>query len=391
MIDKRASELISKSFEAVSVDESISKCLGIFKDKHPRALIVYDPRTNGYLGVLTERMMYRVKIDPSRTKVRNVYRPAPKVSADMGVVEIARLMVENDLRVLPVFEDGNLIGVVTDEAILTAMAPYLEGKVEDYMSRDPVKIDETDSIAKALAIMRENGVARLPVMRGDEVVGIVTMHDVVHKILEPRVRASLGEVVGEKERPLRDPVSTIMERDIITISPDDSIQRAIELMLRFDVSSLLVVKLGRKLAGLITRTDILQGIAGMGGKTSKISIQLSVKDPEGDGFEDVDRDKLLQSLEGFARRHEKFLGAASITIFVKRHKERRRGRKLTHVRIRVSSPAGQFTGIGEGWGVNQAVRLALEHLDRKINKEKGRLELVEAGGALLDEVLGLLA
>ena len=122
----------------------------------------------------------------------------------------------------------------------------------------------------------------------------------------------------------------------------------------------------------------------------RILVQLSVKDPEDYGLKDMDKEKLLHSLERFARHHEKFLGAASITIFIKRHKEKRRNRRLTHVRIQVNSSAGQFAGIGEGWGINQAVKRALTHLDRRIRREKERLELVESGDVLLEETLGLL-
>ncbi len=391
MVQKRALDLLSQDFEIVDVEDPISRCLGVFREKHPRVLIVYDSRRDRYLGVLTERMLYRAKIDPTRTKVKSVYRPAPRLSPEVQIAEIARLMIENDLRILPVFNEERLVGVVTDEAVLKTMAPLLKEKVEDLMTRNPISVNGHDSIAKALAVMRENGIARLPVVAGNRVVGIVTMHDIVHEILEPRVRASLGEVVGEKERPLRDPISTIMKGDIITVFPNDSVKKAIRLMLAYDISSLLVVEAGRRLTGLITRTDILQRIANMGGKVPKIAVQLSVKDPEGFGLDDMDRDKLLLSLEGFARHHEKFLKAASITIFIKRHKERRRGRRLTHVRIQINSSAGQFTGIGEGWGVNQAVKQALNHLDRRIKREKERLEMVEAGDVLLDEALGLLA
>jgi predicted transcriptional regulator/ribosome-associated translation inhibitor RaiA len=386
----KASDILRKDFEVVDINETLSRCLGIFDEKHPRVLIVYDLLKGKYMGLITERWILRSRLDPTKAKVKSVYRPAPKVALDTSVYDLARLMVENDVRHLPVFKEGDLVGIVTDEAIMRKMVKHIPGKVDELMTRNPITIDSTESIARAIALMRENGIARLPVLSYGKVTGIITMHDIVREILEPRVRASLGEIVGEKKRPLRDPVSSVMKKDILTIMPKDTISRAIRIMVEKDVSSLIVTEDGR-LVGLLTRTDILQKIAKMGPQKPKIMVQLSVKDPDDFGMADLDKDKLLLTLESFARHHSKFLGEASITIFIKRHKERKRDRRLTHVRIQINSSAGQFVSVGEGWGVNQAVKKAIENLDRRIRRERERQEMIESGDVLLEEALGLLA
>ncbi len=390
-LDLKAEDFLQQDYDIVDINDTLSKCLGIFKEKHPKVLIVYDLLRDKYLGLLTERWIYKGKVDPAKAKVKSVYRTAPKASAQTPLVKLAKLMVENDVRQLPIFRNDELIGIVTDESIMKFVASNMKGKVENLMTKNPVTVSEEESIAKAIAVMRESGVAKLPIVRGEKAIGIVTMHDIVHKVMEPRVRASLGEVVGEKRRPLRDPISTIMTKGVITVMPKDSVTKAISLMIKFNISSLVVAENGKTI-GLITITNILRKIAEMEEDEQSIMVQLSVRDSSDYRIEDLSKEWLMESLGSFARHHAKFLGRSSITIFIKRHKKkRRRGGRLTHIRIQVNSSAGQFTGVGEGWGINSAIKKALSNLDRRIRKERERYEMIEAGDILLEEALGLLA
>jgi len=60
-------------------------------------------------------------------------------------------------------------------------------------------------------------------------------------------------------------VGSIMQKDILSISPDDDIEDAAAAMVRHKVNRLVVLKDG-KLVGIITRDDIIHGL---GGSTNK--------------------------------------------------------------------------------------------------------------------------
>ena len=55
--------------------------------------------------------------------------------------------------------------------------------VRERMTRRPITIPEDTSIDKALQLMRQEKVRRLPVVDGQEVVGIVFVSDVFHHLL----------------------------------------------------------------------------------------------------------------------------------------------------------------------------------------------------------------
>ena len=254
--------------------------------------------------------------------------------------------------------------------------------VSDVMTPDPATVSEDDTVAKALSTMRKEGVSRLPVLRGDRVVGMLTIRDVIEKVLRPRAGIPEGG-----PGPLRRRVADVMSRDVASVKPEDKLRRAVELMMSRDVASVVVTDEGGRLKGILTRSDVLRSILRAAQAGPQVLVQFSVKDPEEFENLEFDREKLNAMVEGFVRKYGKFLGPAHITIYLKRHKERKRGRRLTHCRVRIDGPNGAFVGVGEGWGLNQAVKEALDNAARQVERAK---EGKEVDRALVEEVLELL-
>ncbi|MCL4339659.1 MAG: hypothetical protein M1388_00850, partial [Thaumarchaeota archaeon] len=121
-----------------------------------------------------------------------------------------------------------------------------------------------------------------------------------------------------------------------------------------------------KLVGLVTTSDILEHIAAQKMQTPVVFIQLASKDE----VEDIDMEEINSILGRLVRKYQKFTGNASITVYVKRHKERKRGDILTHVRLQILASNYSETTIGEGWGVYSALRVAIKNMEKKIQKQK---------------------
>ncbi|MGC8694848.1 MAG: CBS domain-containing protein [Conexivisphaera sp.] len=377
----KVADLMRKDFESIRIDEPLSKAMGKLEDAG--VLVVLDANGN-YAGVLTERDAIRTLLDPTTTKVGSVYRKAPRASPDDDALRAARLMMENDLRYLPVSSGDVVVGIVGSDAIMEEAIKTRFGgtKVSDVMTSNPVSISEDDTVAKALATMRKEGISRLPVLRGDRVVGILTIRDVIEKVLRPRAGITEGG-----PGPLRRRVADIMSRDVASVLPEDQLRRAVRTMLDRDVASVVVTDGGGRLRGLLTRSDVLRSIVRAAQEGSQVVVQFSVKDPEEFENVELDREKLGAMIDGFLRKYSKFLGPAHVTVYLKRHRERKRGRRLTHCRIRIDGPKGMFVGIGEGWGLSQAVRNALDNVSRQVERVKeGR----EEDRALVEEILEML-
>ena len=145
--------------------------------------------------------------------------------------------------------------------------------VKDRMSKKVITIDEDTTIMKALSIMKDNGIRRLPVTKDQKITGIVTDRDL--KESTPSKATSLD--VHEIYRLLSEiRVKDIMSKDLLTIRPDESIEKAAMLMLKRKVSGLPVMEEG-KLVGIITETDIFKALVDISGLNRggvKIAIEL---------------------------------------------------------------------------------------------------------------------
>jgi CBS domain-containing protein len=133
--------------------------------------------------------------------IREVMTPSPEtVEADRPAVEAAKRMREADAGMIPVVQDGKLIGTVTDRDI--AVRVVAEGKdpgittAGEIASRDVVTIGPDQDLAEALGLMASNQLRRLPVVEDERLIGVVAQADVARVADERQV----GETVEQISR-----------------------------------------------------------------------------------------------------------------------------------------------------------------------------------------------
>jgi CBS domain-containing protein len=117
--------------------------------------------------------------------------------------DVAKMMRDLDVGIIPVVSDGDLKGVITDRDItirVTAagLSPF-EVTVQDFISPNPVSISPNDDVEKARELMSEHQIRRLLVTDGDKLVGIVSLGDLATK--DQAEDAATGEVLEEISEP----------------------------------------------------------------------------------------------------------------------------------------------------------------------------------------------
>jgi CBS domain-containing protein len=132
-------------------------------------------------------------------RIREVMTPGPEtIQADRPTTEAAKLMKETDAGMIPVMDNGNLLGTVTDRDI--ALRVVAEGKdprstpVGEIASKDPVTIEPDRDLEEALHLMAENQVRRLPVVEDGRLVGVVAQADVAREGDEKEVGHTVEEI-----------------------------------------------------------------------------------------------------------------------------------------------------------------------------------------------------
>lgn len=150
------------------------------------------------------------------------------VTPNSSIVEAARIMLENRISGLPVLDgSGKLVGIVTESDLLRRSEigterrrshwvefltspgllakEYVQShgsKVSDVMTADPLTIREDASLADIVLLMEKKRVKRLPVVRGEKVVGIVSRANLVRALvsLASETREAIPGDVSIRER-----------------------------------------------------------------------------------------------------------------------------------------------------------------------------------------------
>jgi acetoin utilization protein AcuB len=125
--------------------------------------------------------------------------------------------------------------------------------VSEVMTVHPVTVSPSDTIQQAEDIMSEENVRQLPVVKGRELVGIVTDRD-IRSFLGGRILDSLMD----RERALQTKVAAVMTTKPVSIDPDDDFRDAVELLIDEKMGGLPVVNSDGVLVGIITYVDALK-------------------------------------------------------------------------------------------------------------------------------------
>ena len=116
-------------------------------------------------------------------KVDTIYRPELfTVGAGDSLADAASSMQYNEVGALPVYEAERFVGIVTERDLVRAIADEMdpqETAVRDYMTADPAHVTPDTDIREAADRMLQMGVRHMPVVIGDEVVGMVSVRDLL--------------------------------------------------------------------------------------------------------------------------------------------------------------------------------------------------------------------
>lgn len=126
--------------------------------------------------------------------------------------------------------------------------------VRNVMTSNPFTVSPDTTIAEALAIMREKGIRRLPVMKGGKLIGIITKRRLLEVSPSPATTLSVFEMNYLLAKTV---IKDIMTKDVITVHPDMLLEQAAVLMTDNNVGGLPVLDNGR-LIGIITEKDLFQ-------------------------------------------------------------------------------------------------------------------------------------
>jgi acetoin utilization protein AcuB len=137
--------------------------------------------------------------------------------------------------------------------IITRVGQYSWMKVVDVMTQNPLTVTPSETIGQADELMSENKIRQLPVIQDKELLGIISDRDI-----RSFLSGSLLESPAAREKALNTKIGEIMTTEPLTLSPDDDLQEAVELLIDEKIGGIPVVEEVEGLMGIVTYLDVLR-------------------------------------------------------------------------------------------------------------------------------------
>ncbi|MBU6996382.1 MAG: CBS domain-containing protein [Theionarchaea archaeon] len=112
--------------------------------------------------------------------------------------------------------------------------------------KEPIHVDKDQRLSHAIDLFKKHNIARLPVLEGGDLVGIITQRDIMDKIgyFKEDLKVSTFHI------------SACMTKDPYTLSPSDSLESAITIFRKRKISGIPIVD--EQLVGMVTKLDVIQ-------------------------------------------------------------------------------------------------------------------------------------
>ncbi|MEA1993966.1 MAG: CBS domain-containing protein [Euryarchaeota archaeon] len=356
----QAKEVVSENFEKIAYNTSIGDVIRKFRKRK----VLYAFRDKEFKGVLLDGNVIRSRVNP-KTKIKKFVSSVPKISLDTNLVKMSKLMIENNIKNLPVFDNGTMVGVVDQDTILKRVIgkELGEKRIQEVMTQELITVHEDDVLAKIINIFHEHDISHLPVVNDKgELVGIVKMFDVLRMIAAPLKSIEEDSYVGEKHSRLDTPAKKVMSTRTETMKYNAKIREVIKKMLSTDATYIIIMD-KENIAGIVTGKDLLEKIT-VPKKGKGFYITFSGKKTI------QDKEEMLANLEKVLQKNAKILKSGDVFIYFKKLKETPHGKKVYNCRIRLGTEGGVFVAKDNGLSPQDAFYLALDHLERRLYRHK---------------------
>jgi len=187
-----ASSVTDKEVECISPEDDVKTILKKVGKPGPTMLCILE--NDRLIGVITKADLLPL-VDSKKQLKEIMKREIHTVSPDDRVIHARRIMIDEDIARLPVVDNGELVGMISDNEIAFALAEIKrslplgrqkhrldELLVEDVMKTPALWCEPNKTATDAASIMIKKNVGALPLVENGKLVGIVSRTDLLNTI-----------------------------------------------------------------------------------------------------------------------------------------------------------------------------------------------------------------
>ena len=177
------------------------------------------------------------------------------VEQDDSVYKAIGILAEKKLSGLPVMDQGQLVGLISEKDVLTLLYnnKHLEGVVKDYMTSKLVTFDIDTPVATICDCFAANKFRRLPILYQGQLAGVVARTDLVRANKNRFKKSGTGQ--GGKTDLL---AQDVMRTGLLTVTKETAVSDLIDILVTHHVGGLPVVDDYMNLDGFVSDKDVLE-------------------------------------------------------------------------------------------------------------------------------------
>ena len=170
-----------------------------------------------------------------------------------------KTMIEKNIGGIPIIDDDNVVvAIVSERDFVRTVADITTSKtIKEYMSNKVVTASPDISVGEATRTMIEKGFRRIPIVKENILLGIITASDIMRYLGSGEIFQKL--LTGDVSDAFLVPLKSLILRDIIWTNSGIDIGEAAALMLKNKVGALPIIDDG-ELCGIITERDIIKAL-----------------------------------------------------------------------------------------------------------------------------------
>lgn len=249
-------ELYHRDISVFDPDEKVSKVLGDLRETGRYEATV---ASGGKFGIITIRDMLDIT-QPTQTRINGIWSVISSASPEDPVINVADILIRNNVRALPVVEDGNIVGIFSQVDLTKALCDVseLEGiKAKELMRRPVISLDVSERVAFARRLMLERGFSHVPIVEYNRLVGMVTAESIIHTFMTPFGKTTVGDRAGQKVTRFSGLVNRIMDFHPLAIEAEASTLEAVRGLRDQRKGACLLIDERKTLLGIITPRELI--------------------------------------------------------------------------------------------------------------------------------------
>jgi len=340
----------------VGEDDTISKALTKMEEHRIHQLPVL--KEDSVVGIILLKHLLGREYNPSKTPVKNFTIKVPYLHLDMDLDDAIVQIIKSGVRALPIVENDELVGILSETDLIKNVEFVRDIRPEKLMS-SAITIANDGNLDKAMSLMYENSISRLPVKNFDEkLVGCLDSLSLIRFLIEPKESPRYSELTGIEKESLKNFKVKDYTRDAFPLSLNEfSLKKVIKILQ--DHEEVIITK-DQIPIGVIVPKDVLE--------LAQLVQPYPVHVSHLHGIDTLEVSKFQDILIRFMGKFEKIFNIQNFFIYADTHKKKEEGHKKFSLRAKLITDKKFYVAKSNGWNLKEATHTLLDNLEKQLVK-----------------------